>query len=65
MCGLPKATKIKQFSDVIPQKIVERLELIYEDVDDVDLFIAGISETPVKGKRSLFLFRWDEAAKSA
>ena len=50
MCGLSKATKISQFSDVIPQKIVERLELIYEDVEDVDLFIAGISETPVKGK---------------
>ena len=65
MCGLPKATKIKQFSDVIPQKIVERLELIYEDVDDVDLFIAGISETPVKGKRSFFWFKKYEAAKSA
>ena len=57
MCGLPKATKIKQFSDVIPQKIVERLELIYEDVDDVDLFIAGISETPVKGKPSFFCLK--------
>ena len=30
-------------------QIVERLKLIYEDVEDVDLFIAGISETPVPG----------------
>jgi peroxidase len=49
LCGLSKASKIKQFSDIIPEKIVDRLALIYEDVDDVDLFIGGISETPVKG----------------
>jgi hypothetical protein len=28
---------------------VERMKLIYDHVDDVDLFVAGISETPVPG----------------
>jgi len=34
---------------VIPQKIVERLKKVYKDVDDVDLFIGGISESPLPG----------------
>ena len=35
--------------DFIPAKIVERFRLIYQDVDDVDLFIGGITETPLPG----------------
>ena len=35
--------------DFIPAKIVERFKLIYQDVDDVDLFIGGITETPLPG----------------
>jgi hypothetical protein len=34
---------------LITAKIVERMKLIYDHVDDVDLFVAGISETPVPG----------------
>ena len=28
---------------------MERFELLYESVDDIDLFIAGVSERPVPG----------------
>ena len=35
--------------DYIPYEIVERLKMIYEDVDDVDLFIGGISESNTVG----------------
>lgn len=30
-------------------QIVERFELLYESVDDIDLFIGGVSEKPVPG----------------
>ena len=30
-------------------QIVERFKLLYRDVDDIDLFIAGISERPAEG----------------
>ena len=36
-------------ADFIPGKIVERFRLIYQDVDDIDLFIGGITETPLPG----------------
>ena len=47
---MKRVDNIAYFADLIPEKIVERLKLIYEDADDVDLFIAGISETPVPGR---------------
>jgi len=49
LCGLTRATDFDQFNDFIPVHIVERFKLIYAHVDDVDLFIAGISEQPVAG----------------
>jgi len=49
LCGLKKTKSFDEFSDVIPQKIVERLKMVYKDVDDVDLFIGGISESPLPG----------------
>ena len=44
-----RATAFEEFNDYIPIEIVKRFELIYAHVDDVDLFIAGISEQPVAG----------------
>lgn len=49
LCGFGRAEKFSQLSDLIPPKIVERLKLIYADVDDVDLFIGGISEAAAVG----------------
>ena len=49
LCGFGRAEKFSQLSDLIPVKIVERLKLIYADVDDVDLFIGGISEAAAVG----------------
>ena len=49
LCGFGRAEKFSQLSDLIPAKIVERLKLIYADVDDVDLFIGGISEAAAVG----------------
>ena len=49
LCGSKKASDFNELSDLIPKQIVERLKLIYQDVDDVDLFIGGISEFSVPG----------------
>merc|ERR1712048_319906 len=49
ICGLKRVEEFDYFQDLIPVKIVERLKLIYENVDDVDLFIGGISEVAVPG----------------
>jgi peroxidase len=49
ICGLKRVEEFDYFQDLIPVKIVERLKLIYDNVDDVDLFIGGISEVPVPG----------------
>ena len=49
LCGLKRVASFDYLSDFIPVKIVERIKLIYDDVDDIDLFIGGVSETPVPG----------------
>ena len=49
LCGLKKAENFDRLADSIPKRIIERLKILYKDVDDVDLFIGGISETAVPG----------------
>ena len=49
LCGLKRVKKFDGFADLIPKPIVERLKLIYKDVDDVDLFIGGIGESSLPG----------------
>ncbi|XP_076808410.1 peroxidase mlt-7-like [Clavelina lepadiformis] len=48
-CGLRRAILWKDLSDVISNSILYKLKLIYENVDDVDLYVGGISETPLHG----------------
>ncbi|XP_076063495.1 salivary peroxidase/catechol oxidase-like [Oratosquilla oratoria] len=48
-CGLPRATDFKDLHDVIPPQVVSIFASLYRHVDDIDPFIAGISETPVEG----------------
>ena len=52
LCGLGRVTDFDFLADTIPHKIVERLKMIYRDVDDIDLFIGGIVETSVPGNYS-------------
>jgi peroxidase len=49
VCGLKRVENFDFLTDLIPAKIVERLKLIYDHVDDIDMFIGGISEAPVAG----------------
>ena len=49
LCGMKRVTSFNGFGDLIPKQIVQRLKLVYKDVDDVDLFIGGISEPSVSG----------------
>ena len=49
LCGLKRVKNFDGFGDLIPKPIVERLKLIYKDVDDVDLFIGGIAESSLPG----------------
>ncbi|XP_064085733.1 peroxidase-like isoform X2 [Macrobrachium nipponense] len=48
-CGLPRATTFEDLLDVIPEKIVSAFKLLYATVDDIDPFIAGISERHAEG----------------
>jgi len=49
LCGLKRMKTFEGLSDLIPKQIVERLKLIYQDVDDIDLFIGGLSELSAPG----------------
>ena len=49
LCGFGGVKNFADLADLIPMKIVERLKLIYDDVEDVDLFIGGISEAAAVG----------------
>ena len=44
LCGLQRVKSFDLLTDLIPAKLVERLKLLYSHVDDIDLFVGGISE---------------------
>ena len=44
LCGLGRVETFQLLADLIPAKLVERLSLLYSHVDDIDLFVGGISE---------------------
>ena len=44
LCGLGRVNSFQLLADLIPAKLVERLRLLYTHVDDIDLFVGGISE---------------------
>ena len=47
LCGLPRVVDFESLGDVMNEKVIEDLRKLYTDVDDIDLFIGGISEKPV------------------
>ncbi|KAK8387859.1 hypothetical protein O3P69_020046 [Scylla paramamosain] len=49
LAGLPRAVTFDDFRDVLPDRVVDQLSRIYASVDDVDPFVAGISEANVPG----------------
>ncbi|CAH2243362.1 jg21402 [Pararge aegeria aegeria] len=51
-CGLPVPTTFQEMTDFIPKKNVEILQLIYENLEDVDLVVAGSLEINVPGAQT-------------
>ncbi|XP_046638989.1 peroxidase-like [Daphnia pulicaria] len=49
LCGIPRAKKFSDLLDLISPAIVERFELLYDSVDDIDLYIGGVSEDKAEG----------------
>ncbi|XP_037069335.1 chorion peroxidase-like [Pollicipes pollicipes] len=47
ICGLKKATTWSDFASEIDSQTLSKFALLYKSVDDVDLFIGGVSERPV------------------
>lgn len=49
VCGLPLARTFTDLSDVMDAQVIAQLQTLYEDVNDIDIFIGGISERPKDG----------------
>jgi peroxidase len=49
LCRLGKARTFGELAPIIPYYKTQHLQQIYGSVDDIDLFIGGIHETPVEG----------------
>ncbi|XP_078483095.1 LOW QUALITY PROTEIN: salivary peroxidase/catechol oxidase-like [Ciona intestinalis] len=47
-CGLTRVTDFTQLTE-IPRTARKKLKELYSNVDDIDLYIGGVSETPVRG----------------
>uniref|UniRef100_A0AB38ZET2 Venom peroxidase 1 n=1 Tax=Oncocephalus sp. TaxID=2944721 RepID=A0AB38ZET2_9HEMI len=47
-CGLPKAQKFEDFGDYISPENIEKLRLLYQHPDDVDLVVGGSLESHVE-----------------
>ncbi|XP_042860058.1 uncharacterized protein LOC122245949 isoform X3 [Penaeus japonicus] len=48
-CGLPKAAKFDDLSDVMSPENIKALKGVYKEVDDIDLFTGGLAEKPNRG----------------
>ncbi|XP_069940167.1 peroxidase-like [Cherax quadricarinatus] len=48
-CGLPRARKFEDLLDVFPSRTMKALSRLYSSVDDIDPFVAGISERQAPG----------------
>ena len=49
LCGLPKAVTFDDLSSEMDAPAIASLQMAYESVDDVDLYIGGLSELPALG----------------
>ncbi|XP_050718904.1 chorion peroxidase-like isoform X4 [Eriocheir sinensis] len=48
VCGLRRARDFADLQDQIIPRIIQRLQSLYRSVDDIDLFVGGMSETPLR-----------------
>ena len=48
-CGLKRFEDWVELEDVMDKTTVSRIENVYENVDDIDLFTGGMAEKPVVG----------------
>ncbi|KAK4324937.1 hypothetical protein Pmani_004472 [Petrolisthes manimaculis] len=48
-CGLPKAEDFDDLLDVVPTSVVSAFRRVYRTVEDIDPFVAGISERHASG----------------
>lgn len=48
-CGLHRAVDFMDFNKEMSQDKVYKLKILYDHVDDVDLYVGGLSETPTDG----------------
>lgn len=48
-CGLERLNNWKDFDKIMNPDTVDRLQNIYDDIDDIDLFTGGLAEKPVRG----------------
>ena len=49
ICGMPKACSWSSTPAEIPAHLWDKLSDLYEAPSDIDLFSAGLAETPLKG----------------
>merc|ERR1712083_372347 len=49
ICKLPPIKSWKQLSQVFPSPVVPRLQALYSKVEDIDIFVGGLLETPDSG----------------
>ena len=44
MCGLPKAKYFSDLIDIMPAATIAKLQSIYNDVNDIDLWVGGLAD---------------------
>ena len=49
LCGLKKAETFSDLTDVMTEDQINDLSSVYAHVDDIDLYMAGLMESPVSG----------------
>ncbi|KAJ0177820.1 hypothetical protein K1T71_006693 [Dendrolimus kikuchii] len=49
LCGLPAVTSFQHLADVIPQEVVDKLSMVYEHPNDIDLVVGLMAEKNLPG----------------
>ena len=49
LCGLRRAETFSELSDVMTEDQISHLSSLYSHVDDIDLYLAGLMESPLSG----------------